>query len=411
MTTQELKTEILEIVQTLKKDNKKQLAACIEENWDKTAIDYSKELNSWQPLIPMEQELIFAFGKELDRLGITEDLKLKILASLQKRRVLQTAPHLTATENPRMLCINWLGSLDVKKEDFYVVGMFSGIPFSNSFHPGRIKGKDMSINLFPSNMQDGLVYRSTIQNKLIESIKDLPKQIKELLPKAVIGESYTKWALATSQNIERKILGKENIIFLDINEVVSNYLVRVLKNKNHILHKIFFDIETRQEFTEIFPNESVFFCSTIDGKYEKMENMTFSENNLKSKNKEISLADPEILIAELERNRICPGLILSFLTIAFLNQFKCFGSIYQVEYLPLYQEKLAKLKFMKEFDLKEIPTANLTTGVFRGETSSYPADIIVDMDNKEFKQKEATLFGELLLPMKDKLISGRQNKK
>jgi hypothetical protein len=63
---------------------------------------------------------------------------------------------------------------------------------------------------------------------------------------------------------------------------------------------------------------------------------------------------------------------------------------------------------MKEFDIKKIPTANLTTGVFSNETGIYPADLIIH--DKKLKQAENTLFGELLLPLKEKLIHGRDKK-
>jgi hypothetical protein len=133
-----------------------------------------------------------------------------------------------------------------------------------------------------------------------------------------------------------------------------------------------------------------------------MENMIFSENSLKSKNKEISLSDPKILIKELLENRLCPALIISFLALAFLNEFKCFGSFAQVEYLPVYQEKFAKLPFMKKFKIENVPTSNLTTGVFPSDTEIFPADLIIH--EKELKQKENLLFGELLIKMKDTLI-------
>ncbi len=411
MTIKKLKIQISDIVKTLKREKKQHLAECIEKNWNKTAAAYSKELNSWEPSKSMEKELHSAFEKELKRLEIMDSLKIKILNSLQKKRVLQTAPHLTATESPRMFCINWLGSLGVEIPDFYVIAMFSGIPFSNNSHPGRINRKDGSINLFPSSMQDGLVFRSVIPNKLIESRKEIPARINKMLPQAVTGESYTKWALLACQKIENKILKKENLVFIDINEIVSNYLVQILRNTDHIFYKIFFDFKTRCEFMEAFRDESMFYCAVMNGKYEKIENMIFSGNSLKSKHKEILLADPKILISELENARICPGLILSFIAIAFLNEFKCFGSFAQVEYLPLYQEKLAKLKFMKEFDIKKIPAANLTTGIFPDAVNLYPVDIIMDARNDKLKQKEKILLGELWLPMKDKLINGRQNKK
>jgi len=409
MITQELKTEISDIVKILKKEKKERLAQCIEKNWEKTALAYSKELNSWKPQRPIEKELLLAFDKELERLGTIGDQKLKILASLQERRVLQTAPHLGVTEGPRMLCINWLGSLAVSEKEFYVVGMFSGIPFSNHSRPGRINRKNDGVNLFPSTMQDALVYKSKIPDKLPEKLNTLPEKLLKFLPQAVVGASYTQWALQTCQHLERKILNKNNLIYLDINEIVAEYLVQVLKNRLHIFHKIFFHPEIRQQFIKVFPKEIMFYAPVMNGKYEDIENMILLEESLKSKSREILLDNPEILIQEIKEGRICPSLILTFIVLSFLNQFKCFGSFAQVEYLPIYQEKLAKLEFLKIFKIETVATSNLTTGIFPNDLNIFPADLIIY--GEKLKQKEEILFGELLLPMKDKLIHGRQNKK
>jgi len=327
-----LKTEIMAIVEALKVAKKHHLAECIEQNWQKTALDYSKELNSYLPSRLMEPALVQAFDKELARLDIQEPSKSKILDSLQKRRVIQTAPHLVTTENPRMLTINWLGSLGVPNDEFYVVGMFSGIPFSNSFRPGRINMQNGEINLIPSSMQDDLVYGSKIPEKLIEVVKTLPEEIKKLLPEAQVGNSYTAWAAKACQNIERKILKKENLIYLDINEVVANYLETIKGKEDHPLNKIKSD-------------EKLF--------------ITFSA--------------------------------------LLLNDFKCFGSFRQVEYLPEYQARLAALPFMKDFNIENIPTANLTTGVLPG--CAFPADIIT---GAEFKAGPDILFGELITNMMTK---------
>jgi hypothetical protein len=406
-----LEKEMMDIVKTLKKAKKYSLANCVEKNWQKTALAYSKELNSWRPKQPMEKEMMEAFGKELERLEIKDEDKTEILRSLNKRRVLQTAPHLGAIENPRMLCINWLGSLGVEEKpastqggDFYVVGMFSGIPFSNRSRPGRINRKKDSINLFPSTMQDALVYRSTVPEKLIKAGDSLPDEMYRFLPRAKKGESYTKWALETCQHVERKILGKRNLIYLDINEVITEYLIRVLEKPTHIFHKIFFDAKTRQEFRKAFPNEIMFYSPVMNGKYEEMENIYFAGNNLKSKHKEIGLKNPAELIGELKNGRLCPALITGFLALAFLNQFKCFGSFAQVEYLPIYQQKLARLSFMRKLGIEKIPTANLTTGVFPENHNVYPADMILVNTIKKFKPKSSILFGELLLPMKETLL-------
>ena len=57
---------------------------------------------------------------------------------------------------------------------------------------------------------------------------------------------------------------------------------------------------------------------------------------------------------------------------------------------------------MKKFKVEDVPTSNLTTGIFPNDTEIYPADLIVH--EKELKQKEDMLFGELLIKMKEKLI-------
>ena len=110
-------------------------------------------------------------------------------------------------------------------------------------------------------------------------MKTLPEPLKNLLPDAKAGNSYTQWALQACANIERKILGKVNLIYLDINEVIANYMDEIKKKPGHPMNKI--------------------------GK--------LNESNL----------------------------FLAFAPLLF-NHFKCFGSFRQVEYLPEYQEKLVK---------------------------------------------------------------------
>ena len=400
-----LKKEIMDLVKTLKKAGKYGLSGCIEKNWDKTVLAYSKELNTWKPARPMEKELLAAFKKELERLETkkikNKTLTSKILNNIEKRRILQTAPHLGATESPRMLCLNWLSSLEVSEKDFYVVAMFSGVPFSNRSRPGRINRKKDSVNLFGSNWQDGLVYQSVIPEKLVESVPKLEEKVRKFLPETILGASYTKWALLACQNIEGEILKHKNLIYLDINEVVAEYLVRVLKKKEHIFHKIFFNQKTRAEFVKAFPNEIIFYAPQMKGKYEVMENMFFSRNALRGKNKKIPLDNPEKLIGELRNGRLCPALLVGFLALAFINEFKCLGSFAQVEYLPVYQKKLAALKCLKNFKIEKVPTANLTTGVFPFNPELFPVDAIL---GEKFTPDKNIFFGELLRPMKKTLL-------
>ena len=151
----------------------------------------------------------------------------------------------------------------------------------------------------------------------------------------------------------------------------------------------------------------MFYSPDTKGKYEVIQNFALSKNKLISKNREITLSDPQTLIKEIKERRLCPALLTGFLALVFLNEFKCFGSFRQVEYLPIYQEKLNKLKFMKEFNIEKIPTANLTTGVFNFNTKIFPIDILL---GEKFTPNENILFGELLLPMKNILLENKPKK-
>src|SRR3989344_5695324 len=234
-----LKKEIFLIIKALKASNKRHLAKEIEENWHKTCKTYSKEINTYKATLPLEKIMSLALNKEFKRLGYTESQITKILKYLENHRELPTTPHISPAQKPRYFFVNWLTSLSFSRDEFYPVAMFSGIPFSNKTRPGRLCSKNGDINLIPANIQDELVYRSVIPKKMEETIKNLPLKIKNLLPKAVTGQSYTKWALQSCQNIEKKYLrGKP--IFFDFNEVTANYILLAIKDKNHPVYKILF---------------------------------------------------------------------------------------------------------------------------------------------------------------------------
>lgn len=298
--TRKSKEKIDHLTSVLRKAGKHRLADCIDKNREKSVLEYSRELNSYSPLRPLEPEMKAAFQRELERIGASEIEK--ILGSLERRRILETAPHIAVTNTPRMLAINWLAALGVPDGEYCVTGVYSEIPFSNNSRPGRINRKTESVNLFPSSMQDDIVFRSRIPEKLVEAVKTLPPALEKLLPEAKEGESYTRWAVRSCQNIERKILHKENLIYLDINEVIENYWEEIESKKSHPMHEI----------------------------------KKLRESNL----------------------------FLSFAPLL-LNHFKCFGSFRQVEYLPEYQAKLAALPYLAKYQIEKVPTANLTTGELR----------------------------------------------
>lgn len=398
----DLKTEMEEIVNTLKSSKKVNLAKQISENWNKSCIEYSTVLNSYKTAHPLESIFKNAIIVELERLGYGENETEEIVEYLKTHRIIETTPHISPGQKPRYFFINWLASLSLEKRDFFPVAMFSGVPFSNKTRPGRICSKEGDINLISSNMQDTLVYRSKIGEKMIEEIGKLPDNIKKILPEAKLGESYTKWALKSSQEIESRFL-KGQPIFFDFNEVASNYILLAIEEKNNPIYKIFFTKENIEAMSRLFSKEVFFYGTKKESKYEEMEVFYLKNGFLEGSSRTITLT-PENLKKEIE-DGLCPGLPLGFLIFTFLNHFKCFGSFAQTEYLPMYKDDFMKIPCLSEYDIKNSPVENLTTtGNFPFLPEIYPFDLYLDPSVDLEKSKEM-LWGETILAIKDILLN------
>ncbi|MBU0999090.1 hypothetical protein KKG24_02155 [Patescibacteria group bacterium] len=395
----DLKTEITQIIKVLKNSKKNNLARQIEGNWDKTCLQYSKNLNSYKTAHKLEPIFEQALALEFKRLGHLAVRIKEIIKYLKDHRVIQTTPHLSPAGKPRFFFVNWLASLALEKKDYFNVAMFSGVPFSNKTRPGRLCSKNGDINLIPSNMQDALVYRSKITEKTVSELEKLPPELKELFPEAKLGDSYTKWALKSSEKIESKFL-KGKPVFFDFNEVITNYLLLTLKEKDHPIYKILFTKENRKKMSSLFANEIFFYNSVKKGKYEVMEGFSLKGEYLESPSKKILLT-PDNLKKEIA-NGLCAGLPLSFLIITFLNHFKCFGSFAQTEYLPMYKKDFEKIPCLKKYNIKNAPTDNLTTtGGFPSSPNLHPLDLYL---GEKLKIKKEMLFGEVIITIKDVLL-------
>jgi hypothetical protein len=393
-----LKEEIESIVITLKSSGKINLAKIIEENWDKTLLEYSKNLHSYKTSQPLEDIFKKALSMELVRLGYQKKNIDSILKYIEKNRTVQTASHISPGGKPRFFFIDWLDSLSLSKKDFFLVAMFSGVPFSNKTRPGRLCKKDGDINLIPSLMQDELVYRNKIPKKMVEVVEGLPPKLKNLVPEAKEGYSYTAWALKSSQNLEGKFLQGQPVL-LDFNEVTSNYLLLAIKDSRHPVSKIFFSKKERSLTVKNF-KEMVFFYGPVrKGKYIEMENFFLKDGYLESPSRKIPLT-PKTLGKELE-NGLCPGLIVGFLIFSFLNHFQCSGSFAQVEYLPLYRDKFAKFPFLKKNKVKDASAESLTTGGFSFNVGLHLLDIYL---GEKFNPNPNALFGEAIFAIKDVLL-------
>lgn len=394
-----LKNEVLKLISELKKNGKGSLASHIEANWDLTLKGYSAKLHNFKPQKPLEPIFTKALATEFTRLGYAKPKQDKIFTYLKTHRNLQSVGHTASTQTPRFFFISYLHSLSLKKGEPFLLAMFSGLPFSNKSRPGRLLMKSGNINLMPSVLQDDLVYQSTIPIAMLKNIESIDPRIKKLLPKAKVGGSYTAWAIKAVQKIEGNFL-HGSPIFFDFNEVAKNYFLLALADNSHPISQLLFNKENLKLLEKLFVGD-VFFYGRNKAKYPSIESYYLKAGALQSNKNKIVL-NKENLINELENNSLCIGLPLGFLIFAFMNDFLCCGSFAQVEYLPKYKEKFLQIPVLTNL-IKNSPVGALTTGGFPDHTSLHALDIHLG-EKVDLKQYEKTLFGEVIIAIKDVLL-------
>lgn len=428
------KNGIGNLIKTLRDEQKNHLADVIEKNWDKTILEYSTNLYKYIPQNDVEPELLTAIDKTLTKYGYTKDDTNSIISSFKKHRVIQTAQHVDICNTPRMLTINWLASLGLPKDAWYLSFPYSGVPFNNGTRPGCLKFSSTPLNkiineesklyktinddiknskidrkhdlerisLLPASMQNEISYRSKVQERTVNIIENMTPQLAQYFPVPKNGSNYPIFALNTSRDIERKILNIEKTAYLDINEITTVYLLQVLKNPDHIVTKILCDTDTRSKLSPAIPTEAIFYASYLkDGKF-KQESI-FLTNDGYSKSKYYALKpDAESIIKALNEERLCPGLFLTYLVFKFINGSRCLGSFVAAEYLPVYKEKLIATGLLKDYNIESIPTDNLTTGMLPDMDLEQVTAIDILLGT-EWKPDPNMLYGELLLTLMDVL--------
>lgn len=428
-----MKDDIMTMIENLRGDNKIVLADIIEKNKDLSIKDYSKKLWEYDTDISFEPALKEAFIKEFERLGIEKSEQEKILESLEKYRTVQTAPHTGFHDSSRFLTSHAIALSSIPKDAYYICATFSGIPYGNDSYPCAFtftkkynfediiennnllkeaekkqsdRERDLGddgynrLSLYPARDRDMLVYKSITNEVYQKYLPTFKSPIKDIL---IDEKSMTKNMIYTNQKILSKIFPDKKIICVDKNEIVSNYLQIVLRDKEHFIYKIFFNKEIHEKIIKIFStDEHFFYHSREDGTSERGEHAYIENLVLKSKslNEEIT---SEILIEKLKDTKLCPGIFVGFTIFAFLNGFQCFGSFKQVGYLSKYKDMWAKNNLLP-FDIKNVATDSLTTGGIPDERfrKLTPIDILL---GSEWKIDEEEKFGEYLFSIKEVLLA------
>ena len=413
------------IIASLRRMNRTQLSRVIEK-WSNRSLEEYGQL-WWQEPIrppPLEPELIQAFEETWQQMGWTDVLVKQMLEELEQKRVLQTAMHLTPTEGPTFLASHQLATLRQPQTSSYLVGAYSGVPFSNAAWSGAINygtktsleqilhpsnslfqqaqsavidrvrdGDHPRLSLIPGKWRDGLVDRSVIPDRLNELLPDLlPKVLESSLRSIVPNNTYDNWALSFSEQLTRTVLNNNQIYFFNLNEAIRKYLISVLKDDSHWLTQLFLDPWKIKSLEKELVNN--WFITEVDKQGKKKVEQIHLQNGCFGSSTISIPAEPESIISALNEKRFCPGLILCFWILTFYNGIRCLGGFEQIEYLAELDSKLNRLKSFDLINCKLDQISFLTTGrCIDQDYEIYPIDVF--FGNSKLPLPEGTLLSWL----------------
>ncbi len=371
--------------------------AAILERWGTTSVsEYSSRLWARPSGSNVEPALIEAMAVQLARQGLCPLDLQAALDSFVRAPVLQTTTHLCLSEGPTFLAAHLMAITGQPASLPYFVAAYSGVPFSNSAWSGCLNfsrrwpleeilaagsasfrdqqksetnrlqdgaGSDPErrISLVPAVSRDGLVYGSSISTKARNTAIDLCSSLKDLLGRVEEGQAFGPWALAASEKVLRRITAKQDVFYMDLNALVTDYLLRVFEDPAHPMSRMLFDSSVRRKLQEGLGQKPAWFMAGAQkGKRFRVEPLFLDDDGLHGSGVDVALT-PKAISAAFSDGKICPGLVPCFLVLAFINGVYCLGSFEQVEYLGRFRNALAKLGWPHK-DVSAMAVDGLTTG-------------------------------------------------
>lgn len=429
-----------EVIEKLESQGKNTLAKIIRD-YGETDIDkYSENIWKYTNKFIIEEELINAFKIEFKRVGINESKWNNIISSIRKYKTIQTATHIGLLDSTSVpaFAIHSIALRKIPEDAYYIVGAFSGIPFSNDSYPGAISWKlendfnqiidtqseyynifkkrqkdrlrDVKdeifnrISLYENDSKNDLVYRSETPNTFKKVYPYLNDSIKKYLKYSEAEKDFTKIMLNSCQDFSQKLFDNKKIIYIDINEVVTNYLLLVLKNKHHFIYKMFFNKDINKKIIDKWSKDTSFFYDVVNFKNSKKQVSAYIDGFMLKNQVTEERITPEDLIKKLKKERLCPGTFVVFTALAFLNGLQCLGSFKQVGYLTKYKEKWLEIDLLPQ-NVLEVKTDALTTGIIPSKKMQYLTAIDIILGDSFDYKKDIKILNDLIIPIKEKLIN------
>ncbi|MBL0691328.1 MAG: hypothetical protein JJV97_03265 [SAR324 cluster bacterium] len=341
-------------------------------------------------------------------------------ANFLSDRVLQTAHHQCLTNGLGFNGIDLTSILGMPSGKAYLVGTYSGVPFSNNAWSGALcfntsklskilnpksssykkveksiitslaqGSKEKKIQLLPSRYKDNLIFDSILPADSLELFNALQDNLKARLVSPEKYHYFTDWGLDFCQSLQRYVLDKGKVYYFDINRVIKDFLIRELESDSFdsMAVQILIDEKIQKALIKIAPQLVLFSLPNTNEKGVK---------TLKIADISLSwLGNPKLAAKEIRDSSLCPATFLVFSLLCFENKFRCLGSFLQVDYLEEFFEIYHKLGSILNInldlspditDLNGVTIARLPASLKKG----YSLDLFADHErfDKEYLQKQ-----------------------
>ncbi len=361
------------------------------------------------------------FKQELADSGYQKDSN-RILQQFKNNPVLQTSQHLTPTNGPTFTAIDLISLIGLE-EKYYLVGVFSGVPFSNRawsgclsygdialekviqktspYYPQLIKeNKDRNrdlvsenkIRLIFSNFRDDLVFGSSFEKYRLELWGAMQEKMLHYFPKPKDNSAFSNWNMKCCSNLQVELFGGKKIIYFDICRLIKNYITKAIKQKTPLLKKFFLSFKTIEKNL----NPIWFYSRKEKKKSWKIQPLFVQDLPFFTKKNEVCWTS---MLAFLQEKNYCPATFITFFILVFCCGIRCLGSFYQVEYLAYYEKCLENIFEKDEITIPD-RSKTFTSGRLKEKgILVYPLDYILEQKNlnlKNYQEKKMSFLWEEL---------------
>ncbi len=339
-------------------------AEVMREHGHKTLYDYVQRLYDWHgdTFSERRREAIKVISDIVDeRLG--KQLSEEVKAQLDEFPIVSTTDHHSWLQDPFWLNADLLQALGIMSAaqlqlKHVVVLSFSSISLNNKDgYPKGVVWHDAHGHLcraalFSDKDKRRVVYATPALSK--ENIQSTLPKANGITPfvkaafsdPAVMGSSTLVEQISRFNNRLWKTLwhthnASPELIYIEIETVVTQTMLRHLTDESSLLYKLFFDttmrsvassefVDLRGGFNEETKRGSFFFWG-IDTHFHRVALFLY-EGTLKSEDDTIAIPwKADSIAAALKSKQLMPGMLLCYLVISLYYGFKCFGGFCQVQ--------------------------------------------------------------------------------